>query len=288
MVRRAYMLTHGFVLVCIVSVSLGITASPSQAASSAACSGGDARLGDCPTTSRDFSVDPDQQGVTGEATSANKRRGSPGKPATPARRPLAPRPLGPKQAQQTAAAACIWNEGCGANRSPTDGPLTPIPGDRAEPDTPARVITVQDVARYLPATATLHTEPDGWAVVDVPANFWVDVAPVTVDGELLGAAAEVRFTPRAYRWDYGDSASQTTTAPGATWAALGQEELTETATSHEYEKRAVVQPTVTVLYAAEYRLAGGPWTGIDGAVIDTTPPIRTLVVRERTALTNRT
>ena len=94
----------------------------------------------------------------------------------------------------------------------------------------------------------------------------------------------MRFTPRAYRWAYGDGAVETTTTPGAPWAELDQEELTETATSHRYEERGIVRPAVTVLYGAEYRLADGAWTGIDGAVTGTTPPLRTVVVRERTAL----
>lgn len=247
-----------------------------------------ASLGTCEKLSKwtgtCFSVDPDQRGVTGEATASNTKPAHPGKDVTPGRRRPAPRPLTPREAQAVVAETCTWNEGCGANRSPTGGPLRPLPRDPAEPDEPTRAVTIRDVAQFLPAAAALHAEPDGWAVVGVPANFWVDVAPVTVDGELLGEAAEVRFTPRAYRWEYGDGAIQTTTNPGATWAILDQEELTETATSHRYRERAIVRPAVTVLYAAEYRLADDAWIGIDGAVTDTAPPIRTLVVRERTAL----
>lgn len=144
---------------------------------------------------------------------------------------------------------------------------------------------IGDVARFLPALATLHAEPDGWAVVGVPANFWVDVEAVTVAGELLGEAAEVRFTPQAYRFDYGDGTTRATATPGASWADLGQDELTKTATSHVYRERADREATVTVVYSAEYRFAGGPWIGVAGAVSGTTPPQRVLVVVERTALT---
>ncbi len=152
-------------------------------------------------------------------------------------------------------------------------------------DVPAQVVTIADLARFLPAVAALHGEPDGWAVVGVPANFWVDVEAVTVAGELLGEAAEVRFTPQAYRFDYGDGTTRATTTPGASWADLGQEELTKTQTSHIYEARADREATVTVVYSAEYRFAGGAWIGVAGAVSGTTPPQRVLVVVERTALT---
>ncbi len=144
---------------------------------------------------------------------------------------------------------------------------------------------IDDVARFLPAVATMHAEPDGWAVVGVPANFWVDVKAMTVAGELLGEAAEVRFTPQAYQFAYGDGTTRTTTTPGASWADLGQEELTKTSTSRVYGARADRQATVTVIYSAEYRFAGGPWIGVAGAVSGTTPPHRVLVVVERTALT---
>ena len=166
--------------------------------------------------------------------------------------------------------------------------LLPTDDQTAKPaakGAPARVVTIDDLARFLPATARLRSEPDGWAVTGVPANFWVDVAPVTVDGELLGGPAQVRFTPQLYRWDYGDGTSRTTGAGGSSWAALGQQELTFTATSHDYSTRGTVDPSVTVVYSAAYRVGGGDWQAVAGAVTGTTPPVRTLVVHEATALT---
>lgn len=160
-------------------------------------------------------------------------------------------------------------------------PAPPEEGDEVA----AQVVTIADVAQFLPAVATLHAEPDGWAVVGVPANFWVEVDAVTVDGTLLGEAAEVRFTPRAYQFAYGDGTTRTAGEPGASWAALGQEELTETATSHLYRARGDLEVRVTVVYSAQYRFAGGPWTAVVGAVSGATPPQRELVVIERTALT---
>ncbi len=151
--------------------------------------------------------------------------------------------------------------------------------------TPARTITAQDVAHFLAVAGTVHAEPDGWAVVGVPANYWIETEPITVDGELLGGAAQVRFTPVAYRWDYGDGAGRTTTTGGASWQALGQDELTATETSHVFRTTGSRTVTVTIVFAAEYRLGAGTWTAVVGEVTAAAPPVPVKVVVERTLLT---
>lgn len=165
---------------------------------------------------------------------------------------------------------------------PTD-PAAPV--DAAVAGAPDRVVTIEDVARFLPAAIALHAEPDGWAVVGVPANFWTYVRPVTVAGELLGEEAAVRFTPQLYRWDYGDGVARTTRSGGASWSGLDQDELTSTPTSHIYRAKAKNDASVTVIWSAEYRFAGGDWIPVVGAVSNASPQTRMLVVKERTVLT---
>src|SRR5579875_2305763 len=55
-----------------------------------------------------------------------------------------------------------------------------LPGAPGAPGTgtPPVTVTASDVARFLPALGALHSEPDGWAVVGVPANFWADVSAI--------------------------------------------------------------------------------------------------------------
>lgn len=181
---------------------------------------------------------------------------------------------------------CFQRTSAGLNPNPTGvATATPAASASATPGTPARVITITDLARFLPVQAALHAEPDGWAVVGVPANFWVDVSAMTVSAPLLGENADVRFTPQLYTFDYGDAGSRTTAEAGRSWASLGQQELTVTPTGHTYTSRGARQATVTVYYSAEYRFAGGAWTGVDGAVRSVSAPVRQLVVVERTALT---
>lgn len=280
MVRRFYL------LVCVSILVQGLVGTASIAIRSA-CDYSEQNAGLCIAAHND----PDSVTIEGSSHQAGGenipggagagRRAAPGKPRT--------RGLPEVEARRAWDGLCYADVDCDGRGPAGLNPFFPRvpapPADAAEPGAPAAAITIADVARFLPATAEMHAEPDGWAVVGVPANFWIEVEPVVVEGELLGGPADVRFTPRAYQWVYGDGGSRTTAAGGASWAALGQEELTSTGTSHSYEDRARVHAHVTVLYSADYRIDGGVWVPIDGAVAGDTPPTPVLVVKERTVLT---
>lgn len=267
-----------YLLIAFVVVLSGLVggASPVMAAQPD-CGVVEKRLGTCVGgTANDREVD-----LTGRIHRHRPGKGSsPGRPGTGTEGASAGRPLSDDELETLAEDLCLTSIGCDNRVSGTEGqPVEPEPGDDAV------AVTIADLARFLPAVAGLHAEPDEWAVVGVPANFWVDVTPVTVAGELLGQPADVRFTPQAYRFDYGDGTVRTTAEAGRSWAALGQEELTATSTSHVYEGRGDLRAGVTVVWSAEYRFAVGPWTAVAGAVSGATPPRRVLVVVERTALT---
>lgn len=160
------------------------------------------------------------------------------------------------------------------------------------PDAPAGTpgITIRDVASFRPELATLSSEPDGWSVRGLHANILATGGSSTRTGELFGIPAEVRFTPVAYSFDYGDgSAPLTTATPGATWAALGLAEFDPTPTSHAYERAGTFTVTLLVDYAAEYRVGGtGDFTPIPGTLALPSAPL-TLVVADSaaTALVDR-
>ncbi len=274
--RRLGLLSFGLVVViCLLS--------PTQAhAAGGGCTAADQRAGTCYSgvAEGDEAVLRGSQATTGASTD----RG-PGQRPAQSKGSVA---LTAAQIQALLDAECYGDGTCG-NRdldelNPLFLPDDAQPADPA-PGAPAQVVTIADLARFLPATARLHAEPAGWAVIGVPANFWVHVVPVTVDGELLGGPAQVRFTPQLYRWDYGDGASRTTATGGSSWADLGQDELTATSTSHDYTARGTVDPAVTVVYSAAYHVGGGDWQPVAGAVTGTTPPAPVLVVHEATALT---
>lgn len=144
--------------------------------------------------------------------------------------------------------------------------VNPVPGDEADDSDASgpQIITLADIATFTPQSPVQYMQPDRWMVVGLPTNFYTDIAPHVVSGQLLGQPAEVRFTPFAYAWNYGDGTAVTHPTPGATWQALGLNEFDPTPTSHVYEAEGTYTITLTVAYAAEYRYAGGPWTRIAG------------------------
>lgn len=151
-------------------------------------------------------------------------------------------------------------------------------------DLPFQEITMADLESFRPAAPRFTAEPNGWAIVGMPANFVADAAQQVVPGELLGEPAEVRFTPVAYTWSYGDGGSRTTAEPGASWEALGLEELTPTPTSHIYLERGTVSAALTVSYGAEYRFLGPDWIPVSGTLDVTGAPSPVVVVTASTML----
>lgn len=189
----------------------------------------------------------------------------------------------------------IRGQGCGVTSdnwaavecTGTNAPAAPPP-----PDAPAGTpgITIRDVASFQPELATLSSEPNGWSVRGLHANVLATGGSSTRTGELFGIPAEVRFTPVAYSFDFGDgSAPLSTATPGATWAALGLAEFDPTPTSHAYESAGTFTVTLLVDYAAEYRVGSADaFTPIPGTLAIPSAPI-TIVVADSaaTALVDR-
>ncbi|WP_157412116.1 PKD domain-containing protein [Agreia sp. Leaf283] len=145
-------------------------------------------------------------------------------------------------------------------------------------------MTTREIAHLVPGTAGQGMEPNGWMVVGLPTNFYADAAPSVVSTTLLGSPAEVRFTPVSFTWDHGDGTSTTSVTGGASWASLGVAEFSETATSHVYERPGDYTITLTILYAAEYRIGGGEWRALAGTVPSTAPPITASAKAAKTVL----
>ena len=128
------------------------------------------------------------------------------------------------------------------------------------------VVTLSDIARFRPSPGIQRMEPDGWVVVGLPANIYSIVDRQIVPGELLGQSADVRFTPVAWHWSYGDGATATLATKGGTWAALGLDEFDATPTSHVYERAGSYTIRLSISFRAEYRIAGGPFVPIVGTI----------------------
>lgn len=139
--------------------------------------------------------------------------------------------------------------------------------------TPTQTVTWADIATFSPTEGEAGMEPNGWAVIGLPTNFFASSAAHVQDGVLLGRAASVRFTPVSFHWDYGDGTSATLATAGSSWAELGVGEFGETPTSHVFQRAGNYTVILAVEFAAEYKLDGLPWTPIAGTIEIPTAPL---------------
>jgi hypothetical protein len=159
--------------------------------------------------------------------------------------------------------------------------MSPAP-DPAQP-TP-QVITLSDVAGFLPHDASIRSQPNGWAIVGAPVNLFTDATAQVVDGVLLGRPAQVRFVPVSFTWDHGDGTVTTTAGPGASWKQLGQQDFTSTDTSHAYPSIGDRRVALTITYSPSYRFDGGGWQQIPGTLPVQVGPVTIHVLQGSTVL----
>lgn len=221
------------------------------------------------------------QQQVGAPQSTGTRRGG-GDPDTPT---AYTEPTGPSQ-EAIEFAECMNDLGttrCARHKGPEEpAPATP---EAAAPGMPT--ITISDLVRFAPSPVTTATEPGNIGIAGMAANFVAAATVETQSGVLFGIPIQVRFTPEAYLYTYGDGATGALTSPGRTWADLGQAQFTPTPTSHVYREPGVYPADVDVRYSAEVDLGGG-WEPIPG-LLTTDGPVQLIRVYEaRTALVAHT
>lgn len=173
--------------------------------------------------------------------------------------------------------------GLAPRRQPVVDPAAPA----CEPQTPCDpdlVVRVSDLVSIPAEAPNQGMEPDGWLVVGIATNFFASASTHVRSGTLLGAPADVRFTPVGYTWDYGDGTAGSTASGGASWAALRLAEFSETATSHVFDRTGTVSIGLVVSYAAEYRFAGAEWRAVQGLVEVQAAPMTAIADRAGTVL----
>jgi hypothetical protein len=148
-------------------------------------------------------------------------------------------------------------------------------------------ITLADIAHFRPDPGIDSMQPEGWMIVDLDTNFYATGASQIHTGTLLGAPASVRFTPVSWHWNYGDGSASTRSTPGTTWAALGKREFDATSTSHIYRTPGSVTITLTIDFAAEYRVGNISWTDIAGTIPVPANPLYATVGDAKTVLVER-
>ena len=179
-------------------------------------------------------------------------------------------------------------KGLGGNQAYFIDKTTLTPGAAAAPVcttcTAPVISSVSDLVGFSPHRPWQEMEPNGLAIVGLAANFVATASVHVVSGALLGESADVRFTPEAFHWDFGDGGSRISAAGGASWADLSLPEFSDTATSHIYEVRGDYVALLTVDYAAEFRVGGGGWQPVSGTLPASANPLNVTVRHVKSVL----
>lgn len=140
------------------------------------------------------------------------------------------------------------------------------------------VVTLADFQKvpFAPGTSLL-APPGGQALVNLAVHVHADAQVQVLPTVVQGAAVQVRATPVAYAWDFGDGASTGPSPdPGAAWPEAGHE--------HAYAVPGPRAVAMSTTYAGEFSVAGGPWQPIDGQVTIVSPAQPVLVRTARASL----
>ena len=132
--------------------------------------------------------------------------------------------------------------------------------EREEPTPPQ---SLSDVAQFAPGGAGFVQEPTGWSLPLLPTNVFSTASASTESGELLGWPIEVRFTPVAYTWSFGDGTTRVDSSPGASW---GTRQFSVTPTSHRYEISGDYRIDLEVTVEASHRFDGGAFQSLPGQI----------------------
>jgi hypothetical protein len=243
------------------------------------CSQADRTSNECPSITSDISdggvtvgatvTTPGQPGSSQSGTTqpgGNQQGAGPVSPPSPGSTPpwTPPPPrnpvLGSGQCDIVMAGSCRGSSPA-KNPPPVDGavPVTTDPSVVA----PTPPSTVSDLASFTPSAPGVIVQPGSWSLPRLPTNIYSTASTETATGELLGWPIEVRFTPRAYSWSYGDGSRSTFSLPGGSW---GAEQFSATATHHVYRAPGRYSISVQVEYSVSYRFAGGDFVPVSGAV----------------------
>jgi len=236
------------------------------AAAARDCTDFDLKQGTCPTASAQS--DGSAVNVRGEESTGFEGQVGTGEEAPETVSMPSPAP-NPNADPNGDCALVDWDEAAGVCATAEAAPL---------------VVTIEDLASFRPAQPAVVSEPGGFAIVGLPANFVSGATAHVVGGVLLGRPAEVRFTPVSSTWDYGDGVTGNAPGAGATWGELGAESFTATPSSHVYGSSGTVGVEVTVTYSAEYRFAGPTWNPVAGTVAATSASVPLRVVAAATML----
>jgi hypothetical protein len=128
-------------------------------------------------------------------------------------------------------------------------------------DPPIRVLVIRTFENldWDPSQVVVQP-PGGKTLVNLDTNFFTtNVQPTSIPVRLQGQTVVVTASPIAYRWNFGDGTSMTTTSPGAPYPELD--------VAHVYQQLEQVAVSVDTQYGgASFTVNGGPPESIPSTV----------------------
>lgn len=119
-------------------------------------------------------------------------------------------------------------------------------------DPPIRTFVIEAFQELdWPASKLVVQPPNGKTLVNLETNFYTTNTNLTdIPVRLLGRSVVVTARPIAYRWNFGDGTSETTTSPGAPYPDLD--------VAHVFEQTEEVAVSVDTQYGdASFTVNGG-------------------------------
>jgi len=268
------MLKH-MTFVLVGALALGLTPqgalSAQSSASASECSQSSRTSGECPTISTEvgtnsvlISATETSPGTTGGGSGGSSGDSSTPTSSSAPRLPWSPPP--PRSPVLGTAECTIIVAGRCRAGSPSRNPPAATPPRPAEPAVvlaPTPPSSISDLAEFSPEPASFVIEPGSWSLPRLPTNMYSRAQEHQVPGELLGWPIEVRFTPQAFRWSYGDGSTATTSGSGSSW---GGAQFSATSTSHVYRQPGVYGVGLSVEYRVAYRFGQGAFMPLAGTV----------------------
>ncbi len=142
--------------------------------------------------------------------------------------------------------------------SPTPADHGPLrrPGRNPRPSPEALARRAYERAIQLAPQPDLATAPRRVGLTGLTSYFWVDnpPRPISATAGVRGLTVTAQARPVQYRWDFGDGPHRTTRHPGRPWTKEKRGNV-----GHLYETKGRYDPTVTVIWAAQWRINNGPW-----------------------------
>lgn len=145
--------------------------------------------------------------------------------------------------------------------SPEPLPDRPARGPRRAPRPSPESLAQRAFDRVisLAPDPELGIAPARVGLTGLPSYFWVDgeLAPVTATAGVRGLTVTAEARPVRYQWDFDDGTTRSTQHGGRPWTRGRDGNV-----GHVYETKGRYEPGITVLWAARWRVNGGPWADL--------------------------